>query len=90
MIELALTTIAVSAFVYALIAQRLSESVITGPMLAIGLGLLMASYLGREGAHLEGMLHLIAEITLVLVLFSDAAMLRVRNLRKNAVVPARM
>lgn len=90
MIELALLTIALCAFGYALVAQRLSQSVVTGPMIAIGLGLAMALLLGRDGAHLEGMLHLIAEITLVLVLFSDAAMLRARDLRANALVPLRM
>ena len=90
MIELALLTIALSAFFYALVAQRLSQSVVTGPMIAIGLGLVMALLLGREGTHLEGLLHLVAELTLVLVLFADAAMLRARDVRANALVPLRM
>ena len=90
MIEVALIVIALCAFGYALVAQRLGQGVVTGPMVAIGLGLIMASVFGDQGAHLEGTLHTVAEITLVAVLFSDASMLRARWLRGNTAVPLRL
>lgn len=90
MIELALTIIAVAGFVYALLAKRLSEGVVTPPMVAIGLGLALGLVLGSEAVHLEETLHLVAEITLVIVLFSDAAMIKARALREAAWLPLRM
>ncbi|WP_415922127.1 cation:proton antiporter [Tateyamaria sp. SN6-1] len=88
--EFALILIAGAAFAYALLGERLSTGVITAPMLAIALGLALATLLEGRTGHLEETLHLLAEITLVIVLFSDAAMVKARALREGVWVPLRM
>ncbi len=77
-------------FAFSLLAKRLSGTIVTGPMLFLLLGWGLASI---GGAHLdvaEPGLHLLAEITLVIVLFADATMVDVRTLRHHHVWPARM
>ncbi|WP_371224848.1 cation:proton antiporter [Roseovarius sp. 2305UL8-3] len=59
-------------------------------MVAIGLGLALAVVSGGERIHLEETLHLLAEITLVIVLFSDAAMVKARALKEGFTLPLRM
>jgi len=90
MIEYALLVIALVGFAYALLAERLSQGVVTPPMVAIGLGLALAALLGGEGGQLEETLHLLAEITLVIVLFSDAATVKARALRAGWALSLRM
>ena len=68
-------TICVGIVAWALISQRLSKTLLTLPMLFVGFGYL----LGEAGAGLldirvdSKLLHIFAEFTLVLVLFSDGA-----------------
>ena len=71
MTETALLTAALVIFVYALIAKRLSDGIVTGPMvfLAVGLGIDQAGLVNLE--HAENVLHILAEVTLVIVLFPD-------------------
>ena len=88
--EAYLILIAVVALAYALLAKRLESGSITPPMVAIGLGLLLAALSGGGEGHLEGALHLIAEITLVVVLFSDAAMIKAKAFRQGFALPLRM
>ncbi|MEM8877858.1 MAG: cation:proton antiporter [Pseudomonadota bacterium] len=90
MIQMALILIALTGFLYTLIAQKLGRGIITPPMVAIGLGIGLAGLIGAEASSLERTLHLVAEITLVVVLFSDAAMIKARVLSRNAVLPLRM
>lgn len=84
----------VAAFVigYALVSGRLSRTVITGPMVFVAFGLLVGSAgLDVVDLSLENTLvEAIAEITLVIVLFSDAARIDLRVLSRNAAVPARL
>jgi NhaP-type Na+/H+ or K+/H+ antiporter len=67
--------LALAVLVYALATKRLARSPITGPMLFAGLGLLLGGAgLGWAEIRLENStLHTLAELTLVLVLFTDAA-----------------
>jgi NhaP-type Na+/H+ or K+/H+ antiporter len=67
--------LAAAALAYALATRRLAQSVVTGPMLFAGLGLLLGGAgLGWADFRLESpLLHVLAELTLVLVLFTDAA-----------------
>ena len=70
---------------YGLLSQRLQATVLTGPMLFAGLGLAV----GPVGADLvpfqitSSTTHALAEITLILVLFSDAAAIDFRQLRRD-------
>ena len=86
--------VAISAGIvaWALVSRRLDKTSITLPMIFVGLGYA----LGESGTGLldlrinNALLQGFAEITLVLVLFTDAAGVRLGSLRKNAAIPARM
>jgi len=77
---------------FAILSRRLEDSILTLPMFFTAFGWLI----GRGGAELVPMkaehdiIHTIAEITLVLVLFSDASRIRFRELAKSYTIPARM
>lgn len=77
---------------YSLLSRKIETSIVTLPMIFAGLGLL----LGQIGLNLvpedtgRETIHLIAEITLMLLLFSDASGVRFSTLRTNASIPMRM
>jgi len=77
---------------YGLLSQRLQSTALTGPMLFAALGLLV----GPVGANLVpfqitgATIQTLAEITLILVLFSDAATIDFRQLRRDHNLPVRM
>jgi len=77
-------------FAYAMLARRLSGWIMTPPLffLALGWGLSEAGLVHLEGAELG--LHSLAEITLVILLFSDATMINAGVLRRLLVWPERM
>ena len=77
---------------YSLVAGRLDRSPITAPMVFCLGGLVLGSeVLNVVDLHIEdSTVGLIAEITLVLVLFSDAARIDVRELRMNSSLPVRL
>jgi NhaP-type Na+/H+ or K+/H+ antiporter len=85
--------IIVAAFlVYGLISRRLQSTVLTGPMLFAGFGLLAgpAALDLIPIAITSSTIHTLAEITLILVLFSDAASIDLRQLRRDHNLPLRM
>ena len=87
-----LAIIAVFVIAYALVSGRLSRTVITAPMVFVAFGLLV----GSEGLDVVDLslentiVETFAEITLIIVLFSDAARIDLGILRRNAAVPARL
>ena len=88
----AVLTIAIALLAFGLVSRRIQGSMLTGPMLFAALGFAV----GPDGVGLvpihvthEG-LHLLAEITLILVLFSDAANLNLRQLRRDHNLPVRL
>ena len=90
-----LTSVAVitcGLLVFSLISGRLRGTVITPPLVFIFFGFLI----GADGfgvAHVNpehGTIHLIAELTLILVLFADAARINVTRLRRDHDLPVRM
>jgi NhaP-type Na+/H+ or K+/H+ antiporter len=89
-LDLALVALAVLGF--GLISGRVQESVITAPMVFVAFGFL----LGPGAAGLlraqvgEGFFHGLAELTLVLVLFTDAARIDLRLLRREHDLPVRL
>ena len=81
-----------AVLLFAAFSRRLEMSLFTMPIAFTALGYLLhlggARLLGEEAGFAA--LHLIAEITLVLLLFSDASKVRFDHLRMHAWVPMRM
>jgi NhaP-type Na+/H+ or K+/H+ antiporter len=94
----ALGLIACALFAYALFSRRVEGTVVTGPMLFVAAGLICgwtglvdfgsAAHGGDRGAARE-VVFLVAELALVLLLFTDAARIDPRALRGNP-LPARL
>jgi len=84
--------IAAMFLVYALISRRLSESVFTGPMLFTAFGLLIGpQVLGWVDLEISNsVIHTLAEMTLVVVLFTDSAGADFGALRRASGLPLRM
>jgi len=78
--------------VYAAISRRTADSVLTAPMYFTVLGYGMHLLLGGGGElQMEAdWVHLIAEVTLVVVLFTDASQIDLRKLRQDTALPARL
>ncbi|MDX1430859.1 MAG: cation:proton antiporter [Gammaproteobacteria bacterium] len=92
MSELAFSSLAVLFLAFGLLSRRIEGSLVTGPMLFAGFGILVGpAVLGVVALNLDNdAIHLLAEITLVLVLFSDAASIDLRQLGNDHNLPARM
>jgi len=94
-----LFVLAVLVFLFGLGSRKFSRGMVTAPMAFVAFGLLMApgvcDALGLgaifgELEHLEPVIHLLGEITLVVVLFTDAAQIRIPALIKGAAIPLRL
>lgn len=94
-----LFVLALLVYMFGLGSQRFARSVITAPMAFVAFGLLLApdvcsalgiGHLFKEIEHLDPIIHLLGEITLVVVLFTDAAQIRLNALIRGAVIPARL
>ncbi len=77
---------------FGLISGRLEKTILTPPMAFVGFGLLISPFLAFKGdVHLGSeMLKLLAEITLVLVLFTDASRIRFASLKRQYNLPLRL
>lgn len=84
--------IAAAVLSYSFVSGRLSNTWITAPMVFAVFGLLVGDagfgWVSLQVSH--GAIHLLAEITLVLVLFSDAARIDLRLLIRDHSLPTRM
>ena len=77
---------------FSLISGRLRDTIITAPLVFVGFGLVIGSG-GAGVAHIDpghGMIHFIAECTLILVLFTDAARIKLDDVRRDHNLPQRM
>ena len=84
--------IAAGVVLFGLVSKRLQSTIITAPMVFAAFGLLIGEAVFGL-AHLDfghGFIHGLAEVTLVLVLFSDAARIDLRQLRRDHNLPVRM
>lgn len=90
LILIALVLVGIIAF--ALLSQRIERSFLTLPMVFAGLGWAISAAGGAvvpmEGAH--DVIHTLAEITLVIVLFADASRVRLADLGRSYGLPLRM
>ncbi|MEM8853584.1 MAG: cation:proton antiporter [Pseudomonadota bacterium] len=75
---------------FCMVANRLSSTVLTAPMVFLGFGALIAQTGLVPEESTEESLHLVAEIALIVLLFLDAAQIDQRALLKRRVWPARM
>ena len=84
--------ILVCIFVFSTLSNAISKTIITLPIVFTGVGYLSSHPLETlaEPEVLDSGKRLIAEITLILVLFSDASHVRFRKLRENIGLPSRM
>ncbi len=77
---------------YALVSEKLEGTVLTPPLVFVALGLAVgAGGLGLANIDVEhGVIHIIAELTLILVLFTDAARIDLDRVRRDHNLPVRM
>lgn len=90
-----LTTLAVMAgalLLYSLVSGRLHGTIITAPMVFVVAGFVLgAGGLGVADIDVgHAGIHLIAELTLILVLFTDAARIDLSQVRRDHNLPVRM
>lgn len=83
-------TLCLVTVAYTLIAKRISLTILTAPMLFLGLGALLSVTELFKAQDAEVLLHPVAEITLVILLFLDAAKTDVSALKKRHIWPLRM
>ena len=89
---LAITVVAAAFILYALVSGRLEGTILTAPLLFAAFGFLIGpggfgiADVGRGHAFL----HVVAELTLVLVLFADAARIDLKTVRVDHNLPLRM
>ncbi len=92
MVSFGFVLIALAIFLYSLVSQRTENWPVTPPMIFAALGLLFGTAgLGLAPMHVESeAIHLVAEIALALVLFTDAARIRLPLLFRDHNVPFRL
>jgi NhaP-type Na+/H+ or K+/H+ antiporter len=90
--HIVILTIAILVLTYGYISKALSRFNISGPMVFTGLGLLISPLiLNLSTLQVDaGFVTIIVEFALVLVLFSDAALLDLKLLRQSWQLPARL
>jgi len=90
--QVSLTLIAAALLLYSVVSGRLSGTMVTGPLVFVGFGFLVgAGGLGVVDLDLgHAGIHVIAELTLVLVLFTDAVRIDLGTVRRDHRLPVRM
>jgi NhaP-type Na+/H+ or K+/H+ antiporter len=89
---LTLAIISGGLLLYALVSDRFTDTIITAPMVFIAFGFVIGDGgLGIADIAAEhSAIHLIAECTLILVLFSDAARIDLSRVKRDHNLPVRM
>ena len=83
---------AIAIFVYSLVSHRIEGSIVTAPMIFVGIGLLVSPE-GLDAVAVgpgSPLILIFAEIALVLILFSDAARIDFTTLKGNRSYPSRL
>ncbi|MEM5582809.1 cation:proton antiporter [Roseibium sp. AS2] len=75
---------------YTLLAKTLSNGILTAPILFIGFGYVMAQTGMFPFEDAEHLLHIVAEVALIILLFLDAAQINLKSLRQRHQWPLRM
>lgn len=89
---LTLTIIAGGLLLYSLVSGRLQGTILTAPLIFIVFGFVISSngFFDVDMDLSHSALHFIAELTLILVLFTDAARIELKMLRGDHNLPLRM
>lgn len=92
MSEAVLLIVLVTVAIFALFSRPIIRSSLTPPMAFAGLGLLLSPLmLGWVDMDIDnGVIHIVAEITLILVLFTDAARINLKLLWQDHDIPVRL
>lgn len=90
--DLFLLSILACVFLYSVLTKAISKTILTLPIVFMAVGYLSARPIEMlaEPEFLDEGKRLIAEVTLVLILFSDASHVRFKKLRQNFNLPSRM
>lgn len=82
--------LAIFLMAFCLVAKKLSSTVLTAPMIFLGFGVLasLGGFVPEHGS--EATLHIVAEVTLIILLFLDAAQIDIVALKDRHVWPVRM
>jgi len=90
-IELILLGVLVCIVAYSLLTKAISKTILTLPIIFVAIGYVCAPVTHSLGTteELRGSARLLAEITLVLVLFSDASHVRFSRLKTTFAIPFR-
>ncbi len=89
---LSIAIIAAALLLFSLVSRRLQDTVITAPLVFVVFGILIGAS-GLDIVQLDqghSAIHFIAELTLILVLFTDAARIDLKRLRRDHNLPVRM
>jgi len=91
-LELILLGIMASIIAFSLLTKIIGRTVLTLPIIFVAIGYLCASATETLGSaeELRGSARLLAEITLILVLFADASHVRLARLKQSFALPLRM
>lgn len=84
--------LAIFSYLYSIVAGRNKRGMVSGPIIFVSADILMGALLPVwfEGAILRHQLRIFADMTLVLILFSDDANVELSVLRSKLKIPARM
>ena len=85
-----LVLVALCILVFGVLSRRAESSILTPPIFFVAVGFSVAWFGGTHLEAPEHMVHTLAEITLVLVLFTDASRIRLASLRKSHALPVRL
>lgn len=88
--EIGLLIVLAAVLGFALIARRLETTILTAPMVFLATGVLLAKTGWMPAAASDNALELLAEITLIVLLFLDASQIDLRQLRHQHIWPQRM
>lgn len=91
-IELVLLAILVCVVIYSLLTKSITKTLLTLPIIFIALGFAVSGWVGELGPsdELRSIARVLAEITLILVLFADASHVRFARLKQDYLIPMRM
>lgn len=86
------TIVGLGIILFSLVSARLRQSVVTAPMVFVLFGLLIgdAGFRLLEFQLANEAIHILAELTLVVVLFTDAARIDLKLLRREHNLPVRL
>ncbi|MFT5573182.1 MAG: NhaP-type Na+/H+ or K+/H+ antiporter [Cryomorphaceae bacterium] len=88
--QVAILVVMLCVVFYAFFAKRLASTIVTAPIIFLGLGYAMSlsGFMATESS--EELLHLVAETALIILLFADASQTDFAALKKRYLWPKRM